>query len=405
MANPLLARVPLFADLGEAELEKVAACVRPSIQPEGAALFRCGDPSDSFYVIEHGRVQIQIPATKVQEARTVELGPGDFFGEMGILRDRTRMADATTLEQCRLLRIDRAAFRGVVASDGVLQEKITRTFKQRMLEYQASASAAEKSIEEPRVLTMLSAGGHEGASFLCANLGSRVSELTGTRALAVDLNFGNPSLQRYLGALSDTGTFSRIFTEDEITSDLIKKCAARLDHGVDLLAGSGTGSIMLSPVHMRNLMPRLPEAYEWVVVDAGEGRSHLDEEVIRFSDIVHVALESEGGSVSRATDLVAALKTLGLEGRIRLVVNKAPATLPIPVEEIEKAVGAEVIGVIHHSDLQEKQGRKPSAPVVHTHPRSQVAEEVHVLAQALVSQPKGSLDSIGGFLRSLFFGG
>lgn len=400
-----LSKITLFSKLDESELARIAGTATRLDKPAGSRLFACGDASDSFYLIEAGAVRIHIPPTSVDEARTVTLTDGTFFGEMGLLRGKPRMADAEVERDARLLRIDKARFDELMAAEPKIAEKVTRAYKDRLESFRRSDEAAARALEDPRLLVFLSTGGHEGATFLCANLGSKLQEVTGRSTLVVDLNFGNPMLQRYVGALSDTGTFSRIFEADEITPTLIRRCAANVGNGVHLLAGGGTGSIVLTPRHVEELMPELRKAYDYVLVDAGRGAGTLDEAVVRFADIVHIVVTPTRASLDRAKPLVEALKTLGLAGRIRLVVNKVPDKPEIDPAKIEGIVGAEVLGAVAFSPLQAERGARTSAPVVKTHGRSQVSTEFSALARAVFAQPKGPLERIRDLVVWALFGG
>jgi CRP-like cAMP-binding protein len=63
-----------------------------------------------FYIIEPGRVSIELPSDS-GEALTLRLsGPGDFFGELSLLDDEPWYGDATALEDCQLLLLGKRDF-------------------------------------------------------------------------------------------------------------------------------------------------------------------------------------------------------------------------------------------------------------------------------------------------------
>ena len=75
-----LRRVPLFAGIPKRELEFVASRVDEVSLKPGQTLIREGQPTESFFIIESGHVQITRGGKPVNR-----LGPGDFFGEIGML--------------------------------------------------------------------------------------------------------------------------------------------------------------------------------------------------------------------------------------------------------------------------------------------------------------------------------
>jgi CRP-like cAMP-binding protein len=75
-----LTRVPLFAGVSKRDLEFVASRVDEVSLKPGQTLIREGQPTESFFILESGYVQVTRggrPAAR--------LGPGDFFGEIGML--------------------------------------------------------------------------------------------------------------------------------------------------------------------------------------------------------------------------------------------------------------------------------------------------------------------------------
>ena len=83
----LLHGVPMLKPLPLPAIEQLARGLEPVHVPAGQAVFRQGDPADRFYVIETGAADV------VGDGRLIKtLGPGDGFGEIGLLRTVPRTA-------------------------------------------------------------------------------------------------------------------------------------------------------------------------------------------------------------------------------------------------------------------------------------------------------------------------
>ncbi len=76
---------------------------------EGEYIFREGDEADCMYLIHRGRVKISKSRGNV-EKRIQILEDGEFVGEMAIINSLPRSADALALEECELIRMDRASY-------------------------------------------------------------------------------------------------------------------------------------------------------------------------------------------------------------------------------------------------------------------------------------------------------
>jgi CRP-like cAMP-binding protein len=84
--------------------------------PKGSLIFRQGDAGDQMFLIGDGRVRLFLESEGHQKDVGV-LGPGDFFGELALLRDAPRSATAEAVEDTTLLPISRDVFAMLVQDD------------------------------------------------------------------------------------------------------------------------------------------------------------------------------------------------------------------------------------------------------------------------------------------------
>jgi len=95
-----LRSVYLFADMTDDDLRRIAAFASEDSAPAGATLVREGDFSNDMVAIESGTADV------IRGDRTVgSLGPGDVFGEMGVLGGETRSATIVSSSPMRLIRL------------------------------------------------------------------------------------------------------------------------------------------------------------------------------------------------------------------------------------------------------------------------------------------------------------
>src|SRR4051812_19409069 len=101
----LLRAVPLFAPLPIARVETLALRASTNERPAGETVVQEGDLGDAFYVIDTGTVDVSL-----RGAHVCTRGPGEFFGEIALIRDTPRTATVRAAEAVRLVVVDRAAF-------------------------------------------------------------------------------------------------------------------------------------------------------------------------------------------------------------------------------------------------------------------------------------------------------
>jgi hypothetical protein len=108
----LLQSIALFSPLPPTTLERLAAQLSPVAAAPGTELVREGDDGDLFYVIAAGEVEVSRVGKHVRE-----LGPGDYFGEIALLRDVPRGATCTATTQAELFALGRERFVSAVTGN------------------------------------------------------------------------------------------------------------------------------------------------------------------------------------------------------------------------------------------------------------------------------------------------
>ena len=121
-----LKSIPLFEEVGDEELAQIAPFATEVSVEQGRELVREGDFSYEFMAIEEGQAEVTRGGEHV-----ADLGPGDFFGEMGLIERTLRNATVTATTPVRLVtltgwdlkRVERAAPEAMERIRSVLEER------------------------------------------------------------------------------------------------------------------------------------------------------------------------------------------------------------------------------------------------------------------------------------------
>jgi CRP/FNR family transcriptional regulator, cyclic AMP receptor protein len=105
-----LARVPFFSGLTSRALGLLADVMSEELHAQGTRIFQYGDPGDKLFIIVEGKVRISREIPGMAEEALAVLGPGEVFGEMSLLDNAPRSADARAHERCNLLVIRKEDF-------------------------------------------------------------------------------------------------------------------------------------------------------------------------------------------------------------------------------------------------------------------------------------------------------
>ncbi|AWM87621.1 cyclic nucleotide-gated ion channel [Microvirga sp. 17 mud 1-3] len=124
----MAARVPLFSGLSTGEIGRVMQYLRSQTCAPGDIIVRKGEKAHSMYLLASGEVEIMLPGD------VVRLGPGDFFGEMAVLKRRRRSATVRAATPCRLLVLDAEDFHLLLETNPSMRrhvEEVVRTREDR----------------------------------------------------------------------------------------------------------------------------------------------------------------------------------------------------------------------------------------------------------------------------------
>lgn len=103
----LLATVPWFEQLDQAERELLAAQLDEVEFAEGQLIFKRGDPGGSIFIVASGEVEIYVEDTTGQRIVFETAKANDFFGELSLLDGDPRSATAQAVKGTKALRVDR----------------------------------------------------------------------------------------------------------------------------------------------------------------------------------------------------------------------------------------------------------------------------------------------------------
>jgi CRP/FNR family transcriptional regulator, cyclic AMP receptor protein len=97
----LLKTIPLFAEVPEDKLRKIAPFAETDEFAEGQVVVKEGGYSNHFFAIEDGTAKVERDGEHV-----ADLGSGDVFGEQGLLEKQERSATVTATSRLRVIKIE-----------------------------------------------------------------------------------------------------------------------------------------------------------------------------------------------------------------------------------------------------------------------------------------------------------
>ena len=127
-----LRALPMFATLGEEQLAAIAQVALLRTVPRHGVVLNAGDYIDSIYLILSGGLKVVMGDQEGREVILSMLGPGDFFGEMGVIDDHPRSATVRATDESILVVIAQAEFQRCMAENNEVALFVMRNLVKRL---------------------------------------------------------------------------------------------------------------------------------------------------------------------------------------------------------------------------------------------------------------------------------
>ena len=146
-----LSESPFFTRLPAAEIAALVPSIDSRSYPASSTIIRQGDPGDSLFIVESGRIQI---STGESARRIAVLTEGDVLGEMALVTGAPRSASAVAETDCRVWIVLKEDFDRACATSPHLAESVSTLATDRIASLKAqeviSADEAERWFRKAR---------------------------------------------------------------------------------------------------------------------------------------------------------------------------------------------------------------------------------------------------------------
>jgi voltage-gated potassium channel len=124
----MVAKVPLFAALDAREVAEIMRFLRARSCTKGEIVVRRGETADAIYFLVSGGVEVRMPEGERR------LGPGEFFGEIAVLRGGERTATVVATADSKLLALGEHDLRHLMDRSPEMARRIKATARDRLQE-------------------------------------------------------------------------------------------------------------------------------------------------------------------------------------------------------------------------------------------------------------------------------
>jgi CRP-like cAMP-binding protein len=204
--SAFLANLPLFKELAEAEIDRIAAGTTELHVPRGEILFNKGDPCTGCHLVIYGQVKLSF-VTPMGGEKVIEiLGPGVSFGEALMFMDKPYIVMAQTLADSLVLHVSKRVVFDELERDPAFARKMLAGLSRRLHGLIADVEAYSLQSGTQRVIGYLLRQDAVGANALESSY--KVTLPTSKAVVASRLNLTPEHFSRIMHELAGAGLVS-----------------------------------------------------------------------------------------------------------------------------------------------------------------------------------------------------
>ncbi|MFO7912931.1 MAG: patatin-like phospholipase family protein [Desulfotignum sp.] len=331
-----LKKMPLFSSIPGEQIRKIARCFLVVDYQKDTVVFLQGDPSDSMYVIYSGGVLIYSNQSKKNETPSleIELGRGDFFGEMALLSDLPRIASARITLDARLFRLKKQDFHDLLHHNRHIGLFLSRLYARRL-----SFGTAGSSIKPAPIFYTVSATDPAlGLSYFLYSMSYHIATESDKKVLVIEPHLELENSMKKFGlhpiSCPDESLYSllpaQLFTPDDINWFCHPSgfCVLQVNKGFN--------------PRLVGVLPRLMEnfksCYDLVVFGLGHHFGPFARQAVRLCDKNLLIINNTQAALPGVKEKLASLENIAGTGldRVRVGVSHLCGTIGIPRETLKK---------------------------------------------------------------------
>ncbi len=246
------------------------------------------------------------------------------------------------------------------------------------------AGQVETPKKKGRMIAVFSSKGGCGTSFIATNLAAAAS----ARTVLVDLNLQAGDLPLFLGVEPKYSFADISENRSRLDDALIKSFVTPYSKHLSLLAAprEADSADEIEPEHVFDVLQRLRESYEYVVLDPQHTFDSITLAALDQSDEIVLVLTLDIPAIRSTQRALEIFDRLGYpRKKIRILVNRWSKQIDLDLRQVEKFLGEPVVGFVPSDYQTAVTSINLGQPLVLSEPNSKVAQEIRRVARAITT--------------------
>lgn len=255
-----------------------------------------------------------------------------------------------------------------------------------------------------KILAFIACKGGSGATFISTNFGYALATLAEKKVMLIDLHgqFGDAAL--YVSDQKPVMTLADVCNQiARIDGAFLDSCLVHVGNGFGVLAAADdpVNAGKLKPEQMDTLLRVARQHYDFIVLDVGRQIDAISLRALDNADAIYPVLQLALPDIRDGRRLLDIFRSLGYPAdNTRLIVNRYEKGGKLRLQDLQSALGAEVLHTIPNDYMAVTDAVNQGVPVLQLSRSSPVArsltELVELVATRRVTENKGLFDRIFG---------
>ena len=268
-----------------------------------------------------------------------------------------------------------------------------------------AATSGVTDMRDGKVLAFISCKGGSGATFISTNFGYALATLGEKKVLLIDLHgqFGDATL--YVSDQKPAMTLSDVCSQiARIDGPFLNSCLVHVTPGFGILAAADdpTHAVDLKPEHMDTILRVARQHYDYIVLDVGRQIDAISLRALDNADAIHPVLQLALPDIRDGRRLLDIFRSLGYPvDQTRLIVNRYEKGGKLRLQDLQNALGADVMHTIPNDYAAATDSVNQGVPVLELSRSSAVARSLADLVEVVTARRapevnKGLFDRLFG---------
>lgn len=267
-----------------------------------------------------------------------------------------------------------------------------------------ASSAGMSPLRDGKVLAFIACKGGSGATFISTNFSYALATLADKKVMLIDLHgqFGDAAL--YVSDIKPAMTLSDVCSQiARVDGPFLESCLVHVAPGFGVLAAADdpVAAGNLKPEQMDTLLRVARQHYDYIVLDVGRQIDAMSLRALDNADAIYPILQLALPDIRDGRRLLDIFRSLGYPiEQTRLIVNRYEKGGKLRLQDLQSALGADVLHTIPNDYVAVTDSVNQGVPVLQLSRSSAVArslaELVELLTARRVPENKGLFDRIFG---------